>query len=188
MANKCHVLERKGEKPLGCDYRAERWEKSSAARDQVNSTVAQVDRITQQNAAGTEESASAAEELSVQAQTVKGAVEELALLVSGNPDGQTTGKSYQNTASASARGVASPTVSNAPAPESSKPPCWDVKDCPTDRRDNCPAYPNEGSKCWMVTGTMCGGSQQGSFIHKMQKCKACNVYELHSGKEPVAAG
>jgi len=51
--------------------------------DQVNTAVAQMDKVTQQNASGAEESASAAEELSAQAQAVKGMVNELVVLVGG---------------------------------------------------------------------------------------------------------
>lgn len=43
-----------------------------------------MDKVTQQNAAGAEESASAAEQLSAQATTVKSTVEELAILIRGN--------------------------------------------------------------------------------------------------------
>ena len=55
--------------------------------DQVNTAVSQMDKVTQQNAAGAEESASAAEELNAQAQSVKGRVDELAALVSGDRSG-----------------------------------------------------------------------------------------------------
>ncbi len=51
--------------------------------DQVNIAVSQMDKVTQQNAAGAEESASAAEELSAQATTVKGMVDELAGVIGG---------------------------------------------------------------------------------------------------------
>jgi methyl-accepting chemotaxis protein len=51
--------------------------------DQVNTAVSQMDKVTQQNAAGAEESASAAEELSAQAATVKSMVDELSALVGG---------------------------------------------------------------------------------------------------------
>ena len=49
--------------------------------DQVNTAVAQMDKVTQGNAAGAEESASAAEELSAQAVSVNSVVGELASLV-----------------------------------------------------------------------------------------------------------
>jgi methyl-accepting chemotaxis protein len=52
--------------------------------DQLNTAVSQMDKVTQQNAAGAEESASASEQLSAQAQTVKGTVGELLALVGGS--------------------------------------------------------------------------------------------------------
>ena len=51
--------------------------------DQVNTAVAQMDKVTQQTASGAEESASAAEQLSAQAQNVKGMVDDLSALVGG---------------------------------------------------------------------------------------------------------
>ncbi len=59
-------------------------EEQAQGVDQVNTAVSQMDKVTQQNAAGAEESAAAAEQLSAQANTVKGVVNELAILVSGN--------------------------------------------------------------------------------------------------------
>jgi methyl-accepting chemotaxis protein len=58
-------------------------EEQAQGVDQVNTAVSQMDKVTQQNAAGAEESASAAEELSAQSQTLRGIVDELAALVSG---------------------------------------------------------------------------------------------------------
>jgi len=58
-------------------------EEQAQGVDQVNTAVAQMDKVTQQNAAGAEESASAAEELAAQATSVKGIVDELAAMVGG---------------------------------------------------------------------------------------------------------
>jgi methyl-accepting chemotaxis protein len=52
--------------------------------DQVNTAVAQMDKVTQQNAANAEESASASEELSAQAETLKEMVDSLVALVTGS--------------------------------------------------------------------------------------------------------
>ena len=52
--------------------------------DQVNMAVAEMDKVTQQNAANAEESASASEEMNAQAEQMKGAVGELMALVEGN--------------------------------------------------------------------------------------------------------
>jgi methyl-accepting chemotaxis protein len=51
--------------------------------DQINTAVAQMDKVTQTNAAGAEESASASEELSAQAQTVRSMVAQLVQMVGG---------------------------------------------------------------------------------------------------------
>jgi methyl-accepting chemotaxis protein len=51
--------------------------------DQVNTAVSQMDKVTQQNAANAEESASASEELSAQAESTKEVVSQLVALVGG---------------------------------------------------------------------------------------------------------
>ena len=61
--------------------------------EQLNSAVSQMDKVTQENAAGAEECASASEELSAQAQAVQGIVNELAALIHGNKAGQTQASS-----------------------------------------------------------------------------------------------
>ena len=55
--------------------------------DQVNTAVSQMDKVTQQNAANAEESASASEELSAQAESMNQAVEDLVALVGGSTTG-----------------------------------------------------------------------------------------------------
>jgi len=65
--------------------------------DQVNIAVSQMDKVTQQNASGAEESASASEELSAQAQAAKGMVDQLIVLVQGNQGGASTSSSQTHT-------------------------------------------------------------------------------------------
>ena len=60
---------------------AQASEEQAKGVGQVNTAITQMDKVTQESAAGAEESASAAEELAAQAQTVKGMVTELAALV-----------------------------------------------------------------------------------------------------------
>jgi len=72
-------------------------EEQAQGVDQVNTAVSQMDKVTQQNASGAEESASAAEQLSAQAVTVRGMVNELSAVVSGNSSG--TGAAGNTTAS-----------------------------------------------------------------------------------------
>ena len=54
---------------------------------QINTAVSQMDKVTQTNASGAEESAAAAEELNAQAATLKSCVDELLVLVNGQTDG-----------------------------------------------------------------------------------------------------
>ncbi|RKY05536.1 MAG: methyl-accepting chemotaxis protein, partial [Planctomycetota bacterium] len=55
--------------------------------DQVNTAVAQMDKVTQQNAANAEESASASEQLSAQAGSLQEMVQEFTLTTSGRSSG-----------------------------------------------------------------------------------------------------
>ncbi|MGD8452646.1 MAG: methyl-accepting chemotaxis protein [Phycisphaerae bacterium] len=58
-------------------------EEQAQGVEQVNVAVAQMDKVTQQNASGAEECAAAAEELSAQSRTVKSMVDELAGVIRG---------------------------------------------------------------------------------------------------------
>jgi methyl-accepting chemotaxis protein len=59
-------------------------QEQSQGIDQVNTAVSQMDKVTQQNAANAEESASASEELNAQAESMNGIVGELVSLVRGS--------------------------------------------------------------------------------------------------------
>jgi methyl-accepting chemotaxis protein len=63
-------------------------EEQAQGVEQINTAVSQMDKITQQNAAGAEESASAAEELSAQSHTVQSIVGDLTRLIRGGADAQ----------------------------------------------------------------------------------------------------
>jgi methyl-accepting chemotaxis protein len=83
---------------------------------QVNSAVAQMDKVTQDNAATAEESAAAAEELFAQAKSMKQAVDELIQLVDGQ-DATGSGRSAASAPSAS-RGAVSFSAGKQPAHKS----------------------------------------------------------------------
>jgi ABC-type transporter Mla subunit MlaD len=65
---------------------------------QVNTAVAEMDKVVQQNAANAEESASASEEMSAQAEQMKGFVGELVALVGGSNNGVKQGRPPRVTA------------------------------------------------------------------------------------------
>ncbi|MCW7752908.1 methyl-accepting chemotaxis protein [Desulfobotulus sp. H1] len=66
--------------------------------EQINKATAEMDKVTQQNAANAEESASAAEEMNAQAEQVKGMVQDLMAMVGGSSRKNTKNR-YQDHAS-----------------------------------------------------------------------------------------
>lgn len=72
--------------------------------------------------------------------------------------------------------------------------CWEVKKCGRQPGGNrcsdlgvCPAAVdskgnglnggrNGGRICWALTGTLCGGTVQGTFAQKLSNCMQCDFY------------
>ncbi|MGQ9592109.1 MAG: helix-turn-helix domain-containing protein [Planctomycetota bacterium] len=72
-------------------------------------------------------------------------------------------------------------VARAFGPEDRK-PCWDVKGCPPERRDACPAREfRAGDLCWFVNGTLCAGKPRKTWTEKMRLCRACAVFQRAFG-------
>ncbi len=54
--------------------------------------------------------------------------------------------------------------------------CWEYNNC--DKKDGCPAYPNNGNLCWSVEGTLCGNAVQGEYREKIRACRSgCDYYQ-----------
>ena len=82
---------------------------------QINTAVSQMDKVTQSNASGSEESAAAAEELNAQSATLKGCVNDLIILVTGRSDGGPAPGSSPDQPRSAHRGAAPSTVQPIPA-------------------------------------------------------------------------
>jgi methyl-accepting chemotaxis protein len=55
--------------------------------------------------------------------------------------------------------------------------CWEVEKCGREGDSSCPAVVQfAGRSCWLVAGTLCGGTVQGTHAAKIQNCKMCNFY------------
>jgi len=65
--------------------------------DQVNTAVAEMDKVVQQNAANGEENAAASEELNAQAEEMRSFVEELLAIVEGSDNGAGSGRRAEHT-------------------------------------------------------------------------------------------
>ncbi|AVX29861.1 methyl-accepting chemotaxis protein [Carboxydocella thermautotrophica] len=56
-------------------------------------------------------------------------------------------------------------------------PCWEIQNCPTERKEMCPAYQNEELRCWLISGTWCGGVKQGDKDAKRHNCMNCTAFK-----------
>ena len=55
-------------------------------------------------------------------------------------------------------------------------PCWKVKNCPPERKRECPAWEfRAGTLCWFINGTICEGAAQKDWSEKMKMCRECEV-------------
>lgn len=50
--------------------------------------------------------------------------------------------------------------------------CWEIKNC---TRENCPSFLDADCRCWLKSGTLCGGEVQGDFAKKYKSCFSCEV-------------
>lgn len=57
-------------------------------------------------------------------------------------------------------------------------PCWTIKKCPPERREQCPAWEFQAGKfCWFINGTICECVNQSKWQDKMEVCKKCTVFD-----------
>lgn len=55
--------------------------------------------------------------------------------------------------------------------------CWKVKNCPPDRKKQCPAWEfKSGDLCWFINGTICDGKVHKDWNKKMKVCRSCEVF------------
>ena len=74
--------------------------------------------------------------------------------------------------------------------------CWEIKSCGREvggakvkELGTCSAATEQrlhgvhggyhaGRACWVMAGTLCGGSVQGSFAKKYETCEQCDFYKM----------
>ena len=71
--------------------------------------------------------------------------------------------------------------------------CWDVKKCPPERRDGCPAWKlKAGRFCWFINGTICEGETHDNWGEKIKICRKCDIFQSEmppdKGPEPIKKG
>lgn len=58
----------------------------------------------------------------------------------------------------------------------SRQPCWKIKNCPNEKKLNCPAWEfKSGRICWLLDGTVCEGNRQKPWPEKWKICRGCPV-------------
>lgn len=137
-------------------------EENTAATEQMTASSSQVMNAMQNIAAISEESGAAAEEVSASIEETTASVEEIA----------TSAKALAETADELKEIVGRFLLKKIEAN------CWDIMDCPDDRKAKCPAYNAKEKRCWLIGGTWCGGVQQGDAKSKRHRCMNCKAFKF----------
>jgi hypothetical protein len=54
--------------------------------------------------------------------------------------------------------------------------CWEILDCPEERKTMCPAWEFKSGKfCWFINGTICSCRSQKNWEKKIEICRECEV-------------
>ncbi|NOR11150.1 MAG: helix-turn-helix domain-containing protein [Desulfovibrionaceae bacterium] len=62
--------------------------------------------------------------------------------------------------------------------------CWDVKNCPEERKTKCPAWEfQSGSLCWFINGTICECASKKNWTEKISICKKCAMWKHILGND-----
>jgi PAS domain S-box-containing protein len=60
--------------------------------------------------------------------------------------------------------------------------CWEFLSCD---KTQCPACESEELRCWLISGTFCGGCKQGQFLDKIEMCIDCQFFKTNIDKSPL---
>jgi len=56
-------------------------------------------------------------------------------------------------------------------------PCWEIKACPDEWRDNCIVWELQARHfCWFINGTFCQGMTHKNWHEKIQVCRKCEIF------------
>ena len=60
-----------------------------------------------------------------------------------------------------------------------RPLCWDVLNCPKEKRQHCPAWEfSSGDLCWFINGTICNGTVHKTWKEKLKRCRDCTFFRM----------
>ena len=161
-------------------------QEQSQGVNQVNIAISQMNEVTQSNAANSEESASASDDLNTQAQAIKDSVKALQQLV-GVEKSRKEPTTHSNPKVQASPRFNTPVYRKVKQGEVQNEEralnCWEFKQCGREKGGAkaaelgvCPAYPDHGRSCASLAGTLCGGKVQGTFASKIGNCSKCKFY------------
>ncbi len=61
-----------------------------------------------------------------------------------------------------------------------KQPCWEIKNCGFEKKENCTAFYNQTLPCWTV-----GGRRGDQKFHDIEQCRICQVYLKYGKGRPI---
>lgn len=139
---------------------AEATEELNSQAGSFMSVINNISAVTEETAAGAEEVSSAAEEQSASVQQIASHAEALVKMADILREKATIFNLQEITIN-----------------------CWDVMNCPPERSAMCPAYQSSEKRCWVISGTWCGGVQQGDAESKRHNCMNCRFFNKALGLE-----
>ena len=154
-----------------------------ASSTEVVNTINAVASITQENTAATQEMAAGADQTYNAIGTIAGISENTAMAVE---------KVYGSTQDLKATSQEVETSSNFLAETAEqlqelvsrfmlreiKENCWEIMNCGLEFRHRCPAFEAKEKRCWLTSGTWCGGIQQGDALAKRRRCMSCKAFGI----------
>ncbi|MBI4791189.1 MAG: MCP four helix bundle domain-containing protein [Deltaproteobacteria bacterium] len=142
---------------------------------QINTAIAEIETITQQNAANADGYFQTSLQMEAYAGNLQQILQALSAMVGD-------GHSARQSAPARDQETAPVDPPRLHAPQQTL-NCWEFKNCGREEGGAkagelgvCPAYPDHGTTCARKAGTLCGGKVQGAFAKKIINCKQCDFY------------
>ena len=64
-------------------------------------------------------------------------------------------------------------------------PCWEMCNCPSSLRQECPTFSNRELPCWEIEGTYCKLDDYGATGRDTSICQVCRVNKRYGNGEAI---
>ncbi len=156
-------------------------EEISASSSEVVSAMDTVASITEENTASTEEMAAGSEQVSLSMNSLAAVVKQVE---AAGEEASTLTNDVTSSIDDIAKSIkkldeAAELMSNLISRFRTKQTsnrCWEIMNCPPDRQAKCPGKNDQEERCWLISGTWCGGVLQSDANAKMHRCMKCKAF------------